>query len=115
VSVINFHREIEPANLLQYIDYVHATRRQIYEHPELPTDTVFRMEKCNTLQWRLSYKNYSFDLSFPSDLLLLLDPIADLSGREAYVCCRLVTGIAGSNPARAWMFVSCVYMSCCPV
>jgi hypothetical protein len=37
----------------------------------------------------------------------------DPSGRM--VCGHLVAGVAGSNPARAWMFVTCVYMLCCPV
>jgi hypothetical protein len=47
--------------------------------------------------------------------MCLLLPIPVVARSKAWVCDRLVAGIAGSNPAGAWMFVSCVYMLCCPV
>jgi hypothetical protein len=34
---------------------------------------------------------------------------------KAWVCGRLVAGIAGSNPAEGVDVFLCVYMLCCPV
>jgi hypothetical protein len=42
-------------------------------------------------------------------------PILVAVWSKAYVCGRLVTGIAGMIPTRGWMFVSCVRVLCCPV
>jgi hypothetical protein len=33
-------------------------------------------------------------------------PVAERS--KARICCRSLAGVAGSNPARAWIFVFCV-------
>jgi len=35
--------------------------------------------------------------------------IAIVAPSKAWVCCSLLAGIAGSNPAEAWIFVSCEY------
>jgi hypothetical protein len=42
-------------------------------------------------------------------------PILVAMWSKAYVCGRLVAGIAGTIPTRGWMFVSCVRVLCCPV
>jgi hypothetical protein len=42
-------------------------------------------------------------------------PQVEYHWSKASVCGCLVAGVAGSNPARAWMFVCCVYILFCPV
>jgi hypothetical protein len=42
-------------------------------------------------------------------------PIPVAARSKAWVCGRLVAGIAGSNPARGMDVCLCVYMLCCPV
>jgi len=55
-------------------------------------------------------KDNVFDLHYPLHWWMFLGPVPVAARSKDYVCCRLPSGIAGSNPVGTWRSVSC---ECC--